>query len=479
MVLSEDLVNDFVKSINNDNSKNNNEAIYGTVVETNGSLYVRLDGADENVLTPAVTAVTIKAGDRVSVIIRNHTALITGNVSDPAIGVHRAGELESAITQTAAEIRLEVKNTADNLDSKITQTASEIRSEVSDATNGLESKITQNSNSISTLVTNQNEFTEFKQTVEGFEFMGAGGTVKIDGGNINLTGAITWSDLASDVQTEINSAGGDGEDSRLDDLIIQTSGGTYIDGEMIYSDSIYTDALHLGGEMTVYETKYGSTVGGYLGWSSGFASTTGIGIMDSTQCSQLVCTNEAARLSYETTAQFIASNNGYAYVVGDAIVFAPENNYQVVIVDGCMRPHANAPDNIVLGHSSYPWANVYAKNHTTSTSDRNKKNSIENLPDKYLTIFDNLTPRRFKLNDGTSGRYHVGYIAQEVKEAMDMAGVTNEEFGGFVKDVDADGTDVCMLRYGEFDAIYAAKIKQLEARIIELEARLDKLEGVS
>lgn len=143
--------------------------------------------------------------------------------------------LDSRITQTAGEIRSEVSAevkdinatitnvetgirtdfnaTSAELDSKITQTASSIRSEVSASITGingditnLDSKIAQNATSITTLVSNQDDFSEFKQTVEGFAFMNKGGTVKIGGGNLDLTGAITFTDLNSDVSGKIDTA---------------------------------------------------------------------------------------------------------------------------------------------------------------------------------------------------------------------------------------------------------------------------------
>lgn len=98
-------------------------------------------------------------------------------------------------------------------------------------------------------------------------------------------------------------------------------------------------------------------------------------------------------------------------------------------------------------------------------SDRDYKNSIEPLPDKYLDMLMNITPRRFKFNNGTSDRYHVGFIAQEVEEVMLAAGIDSQEFGGFIREVDEDGVETCMLRYEEFIAILLAKIKQLEARV--------------
>jgi hypothetical protein len=58
---------------------------------------------------------------------------------------------------------------------------------------------------------------------------------------------------------------------------------------------------------------------------------------------------------------------------------------------------------------------VYTPDGTVSKSDANQKNSISSLPIQYSTLFDNLNPVLYKYNHGTSNRYHVGFIAQEVK----------------------------------------------------------------
>lgn len=118
------------------------------------------------------------------------------------------------------------------------------------------------------------------------------------------------------------------------------------------------------------------------------------------------------------------------------------------------------------------WAMVYAGTGTIQTSDRNAKNSIEVLPEKYTAMLDQLEPKRFKMNDGTSGRYHVGFIAQEVEAAMASAGISSTEFGGFVKDKDKNGNDIYMLRYDEFVALNTRQIQLLKARVAELEAKL-------
>ena len=51
-----------------------------------------------------------------------------------------------------------------------------------------------------------------------------------------------------------------------------------------------------------------------------------------------------------------------------------------------------------------------------TTSDINKKHSINSLTNQYSMLFDNLHPVTYKYNDGTSNRLHTGFI--EVKEGV-------------------------------------------------------------
>lgn len=498
MALNEELVNQLVKATNDRGRGNDNYTVYGKVVTDGSNNYVRLDGSEVD--TPVETTVEINPDDRVIVEVKNHTATVTGNISDPAVGVKRAGSLESKIEQTASNILLQVSDTAAGLSSKIELTANEIRSEVSSATEGLDSKITQNANSITSVVKSQEGFSQFQQTVEGFSFMGKGGTVKIKGGDLNLTGAIKFSDLSdsSTVQSQINSAqntansasstassalskansaASDAEDALdaadeaitlMNGFTITSGSKTYIDGEMIYVPN-----LHLGGQMDVYTTANGTRHGGYIGYCEGFNSNEGIGIMNDEDSGQCICTDQAARLSYGGDCSFVATDD-VAYIDGIVqIDFEIDGDAYMVLDDTCLRCHT---DNIDLGWSQKKWQTVYAIDGEINTSDRNEKNSIEDLPEKYITMFDRIQPKRFKLNSGKSGRYHVGYIAQEVEEAMQETGLDSQDFGGFVKDKNEDGSDMYMLRYSEFGAIYAAKIKQLEARIAELEERLANIE---
>ena len=102
------------------------------------------------------------------------------------------------------------------------------------------------------------------------------------------------------------------------------------------------------------------------------------------------------------------------------------------------------------------------------TSDQREKNSAEALPEAYLAMLDKLTPMRFRYN-GRGDRYHVGFVAQDVEQAMTEAGLDREDFGGFV-DLNGDGSHLG-LAYDEFIGLLLQKIRRLEERIARLEAK--------
>lgn len=108
-----------------------------------------------------------------------------------------------------------------------------------------------------------------------------------------------------------------------------------------------------------------------------------------------------------------------------------------------------------------------------SGSDRDIKHDIEDLDEKYTVLFDHLRPVSYKYNDGTSGRKHTGFIAQDVEEAIQTAGLSTQDFAAFYtyqKQVDERECKLTRaLRYGEFVALNTREIQKLKARITELE----------
>ena len=119
------------------------------------------------------------------------------------------------------------------------------------------------------------------------------------------------------------------------------------------------------------------------------------------------------------------------------------------------------PINATYAYMSGSWRSAST---ITVSSDRKCKNSIENIDSRYVDLIDNLTPCRYKLNDDKTGRYHTGFIAQDVKTALEAAGLVPDELAA----LDCEG-EMWGLRYEELIAPIIAKIKALEKRILALE----------
>lgn len=210
MELNNDLITQFAKITKFNNKDTSATTVRGTVRTSGDRNYIQLDGADDDSKTPVETTVEISDGDRVIAAVKDHRVIVTGNKTNPAVGVKTADGLRSSITQTADEIRAEVANEVSGLNSTITQTASDIRSEVADEVNGLNSTITQTANEIRSEVKGvDDKYSEVKQTVDGLTITTSNGKTVIDGGNIdaanlNLTGAISWGDLDSNTQNAID-----------------------------------------------------------------------------------------------------------------------------------------------------------------------------------------------------------------------------------------------------------------------------------
>lgn len=112
----------------------------------------------------------------------------------------------------------------------------------------------------------------------------------------------------------------------------------------------------------------------------------------------------------------------------------------------------------------------------TITSDKNKKHHIEPLPSQYFDILDNLNPVRYKYNDGTSDRYHTGFIAQDVAEALNTANIDSKDFAGLVIFNQGEEDELWTLRYEEFIALNTSAIQKLKSRVTELEDIVAKLQ---
>ena len=114
----------------------------------------------------------------------------------------------------------------------------------------------------------------------------------------------------------------------------------------------------------------------------------------------------------------------------------------------------------------------------TWTSDRRLKHSIEELNENYEILFDNLIPKRYKYNNGTSNRYHTGFIAQEVLTAVEQANLTTQDFAAMYLTEREDSElnePVWILRRDEFVALNTWQIQKLKTRVAELENEIKEI----
>lgn len=102
MSLPVDLVSEFVKSTKDIKKTKKESIVYGTVKESNGKFYVTLDGS--NILTPIVSTTSIKDGERVTVMIKNHTATVTGNITAPSAKQNDVNNINEKVQEVAEKV---------------------------------------------------------------------------------------------------------------------------------------------------------------------------------------------------------------------------------------------------------------------------------------------------------------------------------------------------------------------------------------
>lgn len=122
-----------------------------------------------------------------------------------------------------------------------------------------------------------------------------------------------------------------------------------------------------------------------------------------------------------------------------------------------------------LGMSNIRWNYVCLSHNPDVSSDRRLKADIKDDMSKYVDMLERIKPCTYTIKADNDGIKHVGYIAQEVEEALETAGLSAEDFGGFVYHKEEDNY---ALRYEEFIPVLHAAVIVLTARVKELEGRL-------
>lgn len=97
MELSNNLVRQFAKAVNG-GKKNTADSslVMGTVEKSGDKTYVKIDGSDSR--TPVASTTDVLDGERVTVVIKNHEAFITGNFTSPSARSEDVKALEKVVT---------------------------------------------------------------------------------------------------------------------------------------------------------------------------------------------------------------------------------------------------------------------------------------------------------------------------------------------------------------------------------------------
>lgn len=112
----------------------------------------------------------------------------------------------------------------------------------------------------------------------------------------------------------------------------------------------------------------------------------------------------------------------------------------------------------------------------SGSSDYRLKKNIGNLSEKYDDFFNLLSPSSFEFYQPSDNRdvCHVGFIAQEVLDAIKWAGLAEREWGGLTTYIEQDAKYYA-LTYTEFIALNTWQIQKLKPRMTTAEQEIEKL----
>lgn len=152
--------------------------------------------------------------------------------------------------------------------------------------------------------------------------------------------------------------------------------------------------------------------------------------------------------------------------------------HAAMVFNCSVAPHGNKSGQELLGAASNVWKQVYLSQSPIVSSSRIHKTNIVDLQENFDIFFDNLRPVNFHVD--TDKNYllrHNGFILDEVRCALGIAGIAKETFAGY-HEFDTDGNHLGDggLCYEEFVAINTWQIQKLKKRVSELEKLVEELE---
>lgn len=211
----------------------------------------------------------------------------------------------------------------------------------------------------------------------------------------------------------------------------------------------------------------------------------GVAIGDHASTADHATTADSATTAESARQCIMASTAHYLQGIG-------LSDYVRISDNGNLIPSSSS---VYCGTNPNPFAGGYSSGGWKTTSDRRKKKDFRKLleDDRFERFFELLQPMEYRLIENDE-KMHMGFVAQDVEQAMTDCDISENEFYGLEhavfseKDFESNeewekflkqnggANDMYTLCYQEFIALNTAMIQKLQNRCSDFEQRLSALE---
>ncbi len=123
-----------------------------------------------------------------------------------------------------------------------------------------------------------------------------------------------------------------------------------------------------------------------------------------------------------------------------------------------------------VAEGTHGWMNSFSG--WTQNSDEKIKKDFNTL-EKYEPFFFDIKPFSYRYIDGTSGRTHIGFGANQIRESLENNQLTTTDFAGFVNSSNDENGKLGLI-HTEFVALNTHMIQKLYQKFDNLEQKLTK-----
>lgn len=211
----------------------------------------------------------------------------------------------------------------------------------------------------------------------------------------------------------------------------------------------------------------------------------GVAIGDHASTADHATTADSATTAESARQCIMASTAHYLQGIG-------LSDYVRISGNGNLIPSSSS---VYCGTNPNPFAGGYSSGGWKTTSDGRKKKDFRKLleDDRFERFFELLQPMEYRLIENDD-KTHIGFVAQDVEQAMTDCDISENEFYGlehavfsekdfesneeWEKFLEQNGgeNDMYTLCYQEFIALNTAMIQKLQNRCNDFERRLSALE---